>query len=153
MNSYSEQTGRLVALLLIAGSGIVAIAKGMSLSFLAIRLQRDFGLGPAGIGALIGIGPLLGAMVSPLAGTVSDRLGRRMVLAIAISFAGLGMIGLGLAQSVAAFALSHIAASIAGAVYEPVSRAMMSDAAPKNCASRSSRGDISPSMPVGRSAR
>ena len=113
MNSYSEQTGRLVALLLIAGSGIVAIAKGMSLSFLAIRLQRDFGLGPAGIGALIGIGPLLGAMVSPLAGTVSDRLGRRMVLAIAISFAGLGMIGLGLAQSVAAFALSHIAASIA----------------------------------------
>lgn len=131
MNSYSEQTGRLVALLLIAGSGIVAIAKGMSLSFLAIRLQRDFGVGPAGIGALIGIGPLLGAMVSPLAGTVSDRLGRRMVLAIAISFAGLGMIGLGLAQSVAAFALSHIAASIAGAVYEPVSRAMMSDAAPE----------------------
>jgi len=43
MNSYSEQTGRLVALLLIAGSGIVAIAKGMSLSLLAIRLQRDFG--------------------------------------------------------------------------------------------------------------
>lgn len=131
MNSYSEQTGRMIALLLIAGSGVVAVAKGMSLSFLAIRLQQDFGLGPAGIGALIGVGPLLGAMVSPLAGAISDRLGRRTVLAIAISFAGLGMIGLGLAQSVAAFAFAHIVASIAGAVYEPAARAMMSDAAPE----------------------
>lgn len=131
MNSYSEQTGRMIALLLIAGSGVVAVAKGMSLAFLAIRLQQDFGLGPAGIGALIGVGPLLGAMVSPLAGAISDRLGRRTVLAIAISFAGLGMIGLGLAQSVAAFTLAHVVASIAGAVYEPAARAMMSDAAPE----------------------
>ncbi len=131
MNSYSEKTGRMIALLLIAGSGVVAVAKGMSLSFLAIRLQQDFGLGPAGIGALIGVGPLLGAMVSPLARAISDRLGRRTVLAIAISFAGLGMAGLGLAQSVAAFTFAHIVASIAGAVYEPAARAMMSDAAPE----------------------
>lgn len=84
MNAFSERTGRLVALLLIAGSGVVTIAKGMSLTFLAIRLQRDFGLTPAGIGVLIGAGPLLGAIISPFAGSLSDRIGRTGVLTIAL---------------------------------------------------------------------
>ncbi|OOG68392.1 MFS transporter [Sinorhizobium sp. A49] len=130
MNSYSERAGRLIALLLIAGSGVVTIAKGMSLTFLAIRLQKDFGLNPASIGALIGAGPLIGAIVSPFAGTLSDRIGRKGVLTAALCMAGLALAGLGLAQSIAAFALAHIISSVAAAVYEPVSRALMSDAAP-----------------------
>lgn len=130
MNAFSERTGRLVALLLIAGSGVVTIAKGMSLTFLAIRLQRDFGLTPAGIGVLIGAGPLLGAIISPFAGSLSDRIGRTGVLTIALFMAGLALAGLGLAHSIAAFALAHIVSAVAAAVYEPVSRALMSDAAP-----------------------
>ena len=132
MNAYSEKAGRRVALLLIAGSGVVTIAKGMSLTFLAIRLQRDFGLSPAGIGALIGAGPLLGAIVSPFAGTLSDRIGRKGVLTAALFMAGLALAGLGLAQSIAAFALAHIVSAVAAAVYEPVARALMSDAAPEH---------------------
>lgn len=130
MNAYSERAGRLIALLLIAGSGVVTIAKGMSLTFLAIRLQKDFGLNPASIGALIGVGPLIGAIVSPFAGTLSDRIGRKGVLTAALCMAGLALAGLGLAQSIAAFALAHIVSAVAAAVYEPVSRALMSDAAP-----------------------
>lgn len=131
MRAYGEKTGQAIVLLLIAGSGMVAIARGMSLTFLAIRLQQDFGLSPAMIGVLIGAGPLLGAAVSPFAGTISDRIGRRVVLVTALLFAGLGLVGLGLAQSVAAFALAHIVSSVSAAVYEPVSRALMSDAAPE----------------------
>lgn len=131
LSAYGEKTGRAIVLLLIAGSGMVAIARGMSLTFLAIRLQQDFALGPAAIGVLIGAGPLLGAAVSPFAGTISDRIGRRIVLTMALLFAGAGLVGLGLAQSVAAFALAHIVSSVAAAVYEPVSRALMSDAAPE----------------------
>ncbi|WP_378943399.1 MFS transporter [Mesorhizobium sp. ANAO-SY3R2] len=131
MRAYGEKTGQAIVLLLIAGSGMVAIARGMTLTFLAIRLQQDFGLGPAVIGMLIGAGPLLGAAASPFAGTISDRIGRRSVLTIALLFAGLGLIGLGLAQSVAAFAIAHIVSSVAAAAYEPVSRALMSDAAPE----------------------
>ncbi|OCO98367.1 MULTISPECIES: MFS transporter [unclassified Ensifer] len=130
MNAYSENAGRRIALLLIAGSGVVTIAKGMSLTFLAIRLQSDFGLSPAGIGALIGAGPLLGAIVSPFAGMLSDRIGRKGVLTAALLMAGLALAGLGLAQSIAAFALAHIVSAVAAAVYEPVARALMSDAAP-----------------------
>ncbi|WP_210335837.1 MFS transporter [Ensifer sp. ENS09] len=132
MTAYSEKAGRFVALLLIAGSGLVTIAKGMSLTFLAIRLQRDFGLNPASIGALIGVGPLLGAIVSPFAGTLSDRIGRKAVLTVALFMAGLALAGLGLAQSIAAFALAHIVSAVAAAVFEPVARALMSDAAPEH---------------------
>ena len=131
MRIQGERLGQTIVLLLIAGSGMVAIARGMSLTFLAIRLQQDFGLSPALIGMLIGAGPLLGAAVSPFAGTISDRIGRRVVLTTALMFAGLGLVGLGLAQSVAAFALAHIVSSVSAAVYEPVSRALMSDAAPE----------------------
>lgn len=131
MRPFGDKIGQTIVLLLIAGSGMVAIARGMSLTFLAIRLQGDFGLSPAWIGVLIGTGPLLGAAVSPFAGTISDRIGRRVVLVTALLFAGLGLVGLGLAQSVAAFALAHIVSSVSAAVYEPVSRALMSDAAPE----------------------
>ncbi|MBB6466163.1 MFS family permease [Aminobacter lissarensis] len=131
MRPFGDKTGQTIVLLLIAGSGMVAIARGMSLTFLAIRLQGDFGLSPAWIGVLIGTGPLLGAAISPFAGTISDRIGRRVVLVTALLFAGLGLVGLGLAQSVAAFALAHIVSSVSAAVYEPVSRALMSDAAPE----------------------
>lgn len=132
MRAYGAKTGQAIVLLLIAGSGMVAIARGMSLTFLAIRLQGEFGLSPAWIGVLIGVGPLLGAVASPFAGTISDRIGRRVVLTAALLFAGLGLVGLGLAQSVMAFALAHVVSSVAAAVYEPVSRALMSDAAPEN---------------------
>jgi len=131
VRAFGDKTGQTIVLLLIAGSGMVAIARGMSLTFLAIRLQGDFGLSPAWIGVLIGTGPLLGAAISPFAGTISDRIGRRVVLVTALLFAGLGLVGLGLAQSVAAFALAHVVSSVSAAVYEPVSRALMSDAAPE----------------------
>lgn len=131
MSEYPERTGRLIAYMLIAGAGIVTLAKGMSLAFLAVRLQRDFGLGPATIGALIGIGPLLGAAVAPLAGSVSDRIGRKNVLVVALFSVSLALTGLGLAQSVITFAVAHILSAVAGAVYEPVSRALMSDASPE----------------------
>ncbi len=131
MSEYPELTGRLIAYLMIAGSGMVTLAKGMSLAFVAVRLQRDFGLGPATIGALIGFGPLLGAVVAPLAGSISDRIGRKNVLAVALFSASVSLAGLGLAQSIMVFGATHILSAVAGAVYEPVSRALMSDTSPE----------------------
>ncbi|WP_310384041.1 MFS transporter [Rhizobium sp. 1399] len=66
----------------MAGSGLVIIARATTLSFLAIKLQQSFGLGPAMIGALLGIGPLVGAVAAPFAGSLSDRVGRKTVLTL-----------------------------------------------------------------------
>ena len=115
---------------LIAGTGLVAVARAMSLSFLAVKLQQSFGLGPAAIGMLLGIGPLLGALAAPFAGTISDRIGRQRVLVLALVITAVSLVAMGLAQSVEAFCAAQIISAVAIAIYEPVSRALMSDVCP-----------------------
>lgn len=118
-------------LFLIAGSGLVTIARAMTLSFLAIKLQQSFGLGPAMIGALLGAGPLIGAIVAPFAGSLSDRVGRKMVMTLTLISMAFALVGMGLAETVLAFCLAQIVAAVAVAIYEPISRALMSDACPE----------------------
>ncbi len=128
--TYDRQRLNYV-LLLIAGSGFVTIARAMTRSFLAIKLQQSFGLGPAMIGALLGIGPLLGALTAPFAGTLSDRVGRKTVLVLTLLSMALALVGMGLAETVVAFCIAQIAAAVALAIYEPISRALMSDVCPE----------------------
>jgi len=116
---------------LIAGAGLATTARGMTLSFLAIKLQQSFGLSPAAIGALLGIGPLLGAMVGPFAGSLSDRIGRKAVLTVTLVAMAVSLVGMGLADTVVTFCLAQIASAIAIAIYEPISRALMSDVCPE----------------------
>ncbi|PRH88559.1 MFS transporter [Labrys okinawensis] len=115
---------------LVAGSGLVNVARAMSLSFLAVKLQQSFGLGPAAIGVLLGTGPLLGAIAAPVAGSLSDRVGRQFMLVLMLVLTALSLIGMGFAQSVTAFCAAQIVAAISIAVYEPISRALMSDICP-----------------------
>ena len=115
---------------LIAGAGLATTARGMTLSFLAIKLQQSFGLSPAAIGALLGIGPLLGAVIGPFAGSLSDRIGRKAVLTATLVAMAVSLVGMGLADTVVTFCLAQIASAIAIAIYEPISRALMSDVCP-----------------------
>jgi MFS family permease len=122
-----EQTNPQAALFLVIGAGLVTIARAMTLSFLAIKLQQTFGLGPAPIGFLLGLGPLTGAVAAPFAGSISDKVGRRPVLTLTLVLMAFAMIGMGLAETVFAFCLAQIAASVAISVYGSISRALMSD--------------------------
>ncbi|WP_426127590.1 MFS transporter [Pararhizobium sp. PWRC1-1] len=114
-------------LFLIVSTGLVSIARSMSLAFLAIKLQQSFGLSPAMIGALLGVGPLLGALAAPFAGSLSDKVGRKSVLIITLLAMALSLAGMGMAQTVTAFCLAQIVSAIAVAIYEPITRALMSD--------------------------
>jgi MFS family permease len=118
-------------LFLIAGSGLVAVARAMTLSFLAIKLQQSFGLGPAVIGAILGAGPLVGALTAPFAGAMSDKVGRKTIMTITLISMALALVGMGTAETVLAFCVAQIGGAVAVAVYEPISRAMMSDACPE----------------------
>ncbi|MDI7864961.1 MFS transporter [Rhizobiaceae bacterium n13] len=129
----SEGTQRPhVLLFLIAGTGVVTIARAMTLTFLAIKLQGTFGLGPAMIGFLLGIGPLIGAFASPFAGSISDRVGRKSVLILTLVAMGLSMVGLALAETVFVFCLAQSVAAVALSIYGPTSRALMSDICPES---------------------
>lgn len=118
-------------LFLISGAGLVSVARAMTLSFLAIKLQQTFGLGPAMIGGLLGIGPLVGAVAAPFAGSLSDKVGRKTVLTLTLLSMALAMIGMGIAETVLAFCLAQIVAAVAVAINEPISRALMSDVCPE----------------------
>ncbi len=115
---------------MIAGAGLATTARAMTLSFLAIKLQQTFGLSPAVIGALLGVGPLLGAIVGPFAGSLSDRIGRKTVLLATLLALALSLVGMGLAASVVAFCFAQVVSAVAIAIYEPISRALMSDVCP-----------------------
>lgn len=118
-------------LFLIAGAGLVSVVRAMTLSFLAIKLQQFFGLGPAMIGLLLGVGPLVGAVVAPFAGSLSDKVGRTTVLTLTLLSMALALIGMGMAETVFAFCLAQVVAAVAVAINEPVSRALMSDVCPE----------------------
>lgn len=118
-------------LFLIAGAGLVNVARAMTLSFLAIKLQQSFGLGPAMIGVLLGVGPLVGAVSAPFAGSLSDKVGRKTVLTLTLLSMALAMVGMGVADTVLAFCLAQIVAAVAVAINEPISRALMSDVCPE----------------------
>lgn len=115
------------ALFLVIVAGLVSIARAMTLSFLAIKLQQTFGLGPATIGFLLGLGPLIGAVAAPFAGSISDRVGRRFVLTVTLILMACAMIGMGLAETVFSFCLAQSGAYVAISVYGSISRALMSD--------------------------
>ncbi|TCQ74457.1 putative MFS family arabinose efflux permease [Ochrobactrum sp. BH3] len=116
---------------LIASSGLVTIARAMTLSFLAIKLQQSFDLGPATIGALLGAGPLVGAIAAPFAGSLSDKVGRKAVLTLTLVSMALALVGIGIAETVFAFCIAQMTAAVAVAIYEPISRALMSDICPE----------------------
>lgn len=126
-----EKQRRNYALFLIAGAGLVNIARAMTLLFLAVKLQQTFGLGPAMIGSLLGVGPLLGAIAAPFAGSLSDKVGRKTMLTLTLLSMALAMIGMGIAETVLAFCLAQITAAVAAAINEPISRALMSDVCPE----------------------
>jgi MFS family permease len=118
-------------LLLVVGMGIVTTARAMTLSFLAIKLQQAFGLGPAMVGFLLGLGSLIGAFAAPLVGALSDRKGRKAVLTLVLIALALAMAALGLVETVLAFCVAQCFAAVAISIYGPISRALMSDVCPE----------------------
>lgn len=118
-------------LFLVVGAGIVTTARAMTLSFLAIKLEQTFGLGPTMIGILLGLGPLLGALVAPLVGALSDKVGRKVVLTVVMNTLAVAMIGMGQAETVLLFCIAQALAAVVIAVYGPISRALMSDICPE----------------------
>lgn len=60
----------------------------MTLPFIAIFLTEQ-GIGPVEIGLVIGVGPLLSSMTGVLGGSLTDKLGHRFVMLIALLFSAI----------------------------------------------------------------
>lgn len=69
-----------------------SLSMGASFSFIAVYLQENLGTTATMVGALLAAHQIVGGLLQPLVGTVSDRIGRRRLIA-----AGTVMIALGYA--------------------------------------------------------
>lgn len=112
---------------IIAGSFFVSVARATSLTFVAIVLHRDFDLGLAEIGLIVGTGPLLGAVCAPIAGAWSDTIGRKAVLAVVLGMLSSSITAIGLAGGALLSGIAYTIAAISIAVFGPISRAIISD--------------------------
>ncbi|WP_280136997.1 MFS transporter [Rhizobium sp. Root1212] len=119
------------AIFLVVGTGIATTARAMTLSFVAIKLQQEFDVGPAMIGFLLGIGSLMGAVAAPLAGASSDKTGRRVVLTSVMIVVAIAMMALAFAETVLFFCAARALAAIGISIFGPISRALISDVCPE----------------------
>ncbi len=87
--------------------GVSILANQMSRPYLPLLVESLHGAGPnlaSAIGLVTGGAVLLGALLSPLAGPLGDRIGFRAVLAGALLGAGATLLGMAAAPSVAILA-------------------------------------------------
>ncbi|PUA40912.1 MFS transporter [Paenibacillus elgii] len=112
---------------LLVGTALARIASSMSMPFLAIYLSRESGLHPIMIGAIIGIGSLAGMAGGFVGGALSDRLGRKFIMMIALIGWVIVFTGFALAKAPLLFMLFNMLNGLCRSLYEPVSQALMAD--------------------------
>lgn len=116
---------------LLVGTVLARAASSMSMPFLAIYLSRESALSPLLIGAIIGFGSLAGMFGGFIGGALSDRLGRKCIMMIALASWVVVFSGFALAQAPIAFMLLNMLNGLCRSLYEPVSQALMADVTDK----------------------
>jgi MFS family permease len=95
--------------------------------FMAVILNRKFGMPEAQIGAILSLTALAGALFSLYVGYVSDKIGRKGVIVVACLVYVLAFVLLAMADVTWLFALGAVGIGLSRSMLEPPARAMISD--------------------------
>lgn len=112
---------------LLFGTMIMRAARSMSVPFLAIYLYRQTGLSSDLIGIIIGLGFLASTIGGIFGGTLSDKIGRKKVMLIALFIWSLVFLLFGCVKHPVLFIILNIINGLCNSFFEPVSKALMSD--------------------------
>ncbi|MGD6792993.1 MDR family MFS transporter [Metabacillus indicus] len=112
---------------ILIGTIFGRMATSMSLPFLAIYLTQVKGVSAAMTGTIIAVSSLAGILSSFYGGYLSDKLGRKKVLITSIFGWVFVFIGFGAADTVLAFFIMNALNGVCRSVFEPTSRALLSD--------------------------
>lgn len=120
-----------LAKLLVAGSGIMALAIAITVPFLAIFLAREMDMPPTTIGLLIGSSVFFSIFAGFLGGTLSDIFGRTRVLLTSMLCVALSFVGFYASHEVALMFVFNATLALSSASFSPVGKALLSDLLPQ----------------------
>ena len=98
--------------------------------FYALYLTQKFDIGMTEVGKLFALFSISGFVGSALGGAMTDRMGRRSVIIFSLISSSVSAILLGLANSVAVFALLSVTVGIFASVGHPAHNAIVADILP-----------------------
>ena len=118
--------------LLMAGMLVSRIGMGMIWPFLTIYLKTKLGLPLTTITALLTLDSIMSIIASFLAGTVTDRLGRKWVMVVSLSMMGIVYALMSQAHTLGAFAILMALRGLAVPMYQVGADAMIADLIPND---------------------
>ena len=113
----------------LMGLGLLISSAGASMiwPFLMIYASEKLGLSLSKVSTLISINAFTGLLASFAAGTVADKLGRKLVMVTSLVFNGLGYFFLSQAHSYGGFALLMVLMGASNPLYQVGADAMLAD--------------------------
>jgi MFS family permease len=101
---------------------------------LPLQAFREFGASPGDIGALYGIGSMIGIVLAPAAGWLSDRFGRVPLVLPSTMICGMACLGMGFSGDWLTFVAAYIGWNIGQAILSPLLLTYAADIAPRSLA-------------------
>jgi len=117
---------------IIIGTMFGRLVTSMSIPFLSIYLTQVLGATHTQTGITVAVSSLAGVMISFYGGYISDVIGRKIVMLVSVfGWAGV-FFGFSAAQHLWVFFLVNTLNGLCRAVFEPTSRALLSDITPSD---------------------
>jgi MFS transporter, FSR family, fosmidomycin resistance protein len=117
---------------LATGSALRSLTQGALLAFLPLYLARDMGYSPFWIGGCMFALQAAGFVASPIAGHLSDRVGRRQIIVSSMSMTGVVILFMALAGGTPWFVLLVALLGFFLFAVRAVLQAWLLDATPRN---------------------
>ncbi len=120
---------------IIIGTMFGRLVTSMSIPFLSIYLTQVLGASSAETGITVAVSSLAGVLVSFYGGYISDQLGRKKVMLASVFGWACVFFGFALAHQLWVFFVVNTLNGLCKSVFEPASRALLSDVTPREEAS------------------
>ncbi|KOY15183.1 MDR family MFS transporter [Paenibacillus xylanivorans] len=115
---------------IIIGTMFGRLVTSMSIPFLSIYLTQVLGATPTQTGVTVAVSSLAGVMVSFYGGYISDRIGRKIVMMVSVFGWACVFFIFSAAEHLWVFFVANTLNGLCRAVFEPTSRALLSDITP-----------------------
>lgn len=115
---------------IIIGTMFGRLVTSMSIPFLSIYLTQVLGATHSQTGFTVAVSSLAGVMISFYGGYISDVIGRKIVMLVSVFGWACVFFGFSAAQHLWVFFLVNTLNGLCRAVFEPTSRALLSDITP-----------------------